>query len=136
MMPAPARNVLGTELESCSTAPMTGYYRDGCCTAGDDDLGRHLVCSVMTDDFLAFTRSRGNDLSTPRPEYSFPGLKAGDRWCLCVLRWKEAADAGRAPQVVLEATHAATLRTVDLDLLRQHAVDAGSKNGRRTPEAE
>ena len=123
MKPAPARNVLGGPLADCSRDPMTGYYRDGCCTAGDDDLGRHLVCAVMTDEFLAFTKAAGNDLSTPRPEYDFPGLKSGDRWCLCVVRWAEAAEAGRAPQVVLEATHAAALRTVPLELLRQHAAD-------------
>ena len=123
MTPARGRNVLGGPLGVCSVDPMTGYYRDGCCTAGEDDLGRHLVCSIMTDEFLAFTKSVGNDLSTPRPEYRFPGLKAGDRWCLCVLRWKEAAAAGKAPKVVLAATHAATLRNVDLDLLRSHAVD-------------
>ena len=122
MTPAPARNVLGQPLEDCSHDPLTGFYRDGCCKAGDDDIGRHLVCAVMTDEFLAFTKAVGNDLSTPRPEYRFPGLKAGDQWCLCVLRWKEAFDAGHAPQVVLEATHAAALRTVSLDDLQQHAV--------------
>ena len=122
MLPAPARNVLGGPLVDCSHDPLTGFYRDGCCTSGDDDVGRHLVCAVMSDEFLAFTKARGNDLSTPRPEYRFPGLKAGDRWCLCVVRWQEAAEVGQAPKVVLEATHASALRTVDLDLLVAHAV--------------
>ena len=130
MKPAPARNVLGGPLADCSRDPLTGYYRDGCCSAGDDDFGRHLVCAVMTDEFLAFTKAKGNDLSTPRPEYRFPGLKAGDRWCLCVLRWQEAAVAGRAPQVDLEATHAAALRTVSLEALQQHAVQSSDREPR------
>ena len=126
MTPAADRNVLGGPLESCSTDPMTGFYRDGCCTAGEEDLGRHLVCAIMTDEFLAFTKAVGNDLSTPRPEYRFPGLKAGDRWCLCAARWQEAYDAGHAPQVVLEATHAKALRSCSLDALQQHAATSPS----------
>ncbi len=116
-----AKNVLGGTLEPCSTEPMTGFYRDGCCNTGPGDVGLHLVCAVMTDDFLAFSKSVGNDLSTPRPEWRFPGLKAGDRWCLCVTRWKEALEAGKAPRVVLEATHISSLEYVDLDDLRAHA---------------
>ncbi len=116
-----ALNVLGEPLESCSTDPMTGFYRDGCCNTGPGDVGLHLVCAVMTDAFLEFTKGVGNDLSTPRPEWRFPGLRAGDRWCLCVLRWKEAMDAGVAPRVVLEATHRSALEFVDLADLREHA---------------
>jgi uncharacterized protein (DUF2237 family) len=118
-----ARNVLGTLLQSCSTDPMTGFYRDGCCNTGPDDLGLHLVCCIVTDDFLEFSKSRGNDLSTPMPPYAFPGLVDGDRWCLCVLRWKEAFEAGMAPHVVLNATHISTLEFVDLEDLRKFAVD-------------
>ncbi|MGA1399657.1 MAG: DUF2237 family protein [Phycisphaerales bacterium] len=113
------RNVLGGPLETCSRSPMTGYFRDGCCRTGEDDLGRHTVCAVMTDEFLTFSKSRGNDLVTPRPEWRFPGLKAGDRWCLCALRWREAYEAGCAPQVVLEATHERTLDVVPLDWLQE-----------------
>jgi hypothetical protein len=119
---APARNVMGTVLQSCSTDPMTGFYRDGSCHTGPEDRGTHTVCAVMTDAFLSFTRSRGNDLSTPQPEYNFPGLEAGDRWCLCASRWKEAADADVAPPVVLEATHEKTLEIVEKDRLVDHAV--------------
>lgn len=118
-----ALNVLGGPLESCSTEPLTGFYRDGCCNTGPGDAGLHLVCAVMTDEFLEFTRRVGNDLSTPRPEWRFPGLNAGDRWCLCVSRWKEALDAGRAPRVVLEATHRSALEFVDLADLRRHTHD-------------
>lgn len=117
-----ARNVLGTELRACSLDPMTGFYRDGCCQTGPEDLGRHTVCAVVTDDFLKFSQKAGNDLSTPRPEYRFPGLRAGDRWCLCAARWKEAWEAGVAPQVVLEATHEATLKLVPLSVLQEHAL--------------
>jgi len=119
-----AKNVLGGELQSCSTEPMTGWFRDGCCNTGPGDMGVHVVCAVMTDAFLAFSRSRGNDLSTPNPEMSFPGLKAGDRWCLCAPRWTEAFEAGAAPQVVLEATHIAALEHCDIDALKAHAVEA------------
>ena len=116
-----ARNVLGGELLSCSLDPVTGFYRNGCCETGPEDMGLHTVCAVMTDDFLAFSRSMGNDLSTPRPEYGFSGLKAGDRWCLCAPRWKEALDAGMAPKLVLEATHEETLAIVPLGVLKDHA---------------
>lgn len=118
-----AKNVLGGPLQSCSTDPMTGYYRDGCCNTGGQDMGVHVVCAVMTDEFLAFSRDRGNDLSTPMPMYRFPGLKSGDQWCLCAARWKEAFDAGLAPQVVLAATHISALEYASLDELRLHAVD-------------
>lgn len=118
-----AKNVLRQPLQPCSTDPMTGFYRDGCCRAGAEDYGLHLVCSIVTEEFLAFSKSRGNDLITPVPEYDFPGLVPGDRWCLCVLRWKEAFEAGVAPQVVLGATHISTLEFVDLDDLQQFAVD-------------
>jgi uncharacterized protein (DUF2237 family) len=117
----PAKNVLGDELESCSTQPMTGFYRDGCCNTGRDDAGLHLVCAEMTDEFLAFSKSRGNDLSTPMPHYDFPGLVEGDRWCLCVMRWKEAYEAGMAPLVNLRATHISALEFVDLEVLREYA---------------
>ena len=116
------KNVLGGELVSCCTDPMTGFYRDGLCRTGADDTGRHTVCIVATDDFLIFSKSVGNDLSTPMPQYSFPGLKEGDRWCLCMLRWKEALEADMAPQVVLEATHEAALTVVTLEDLEAHAV--------------
>lgn len=124
--PRNAANVLGRTLIPCSTAPMTGWFRDGCCNTGPGDTGLHLVCAVMTDDFLAFSKAVGNDLSTPRPEYDFPGLKPGDRWCLCVSRWVEAFRAGKAPAVVLESTHISTLEFVDLEDLKRHAVDAKS----------
>jgi len=120
-----ARNVLGQPLASCSTRPMTGFYRDGCCHTGPEDLGRHTICAIMTEDFLDFSRQAGNDLSTPRPEYQFPGLKPGDRWCLCAARWREAWEAGAAPQVVLEATHEAALRVVPRSVLEEHARTAG-----------
>ena len=129
-MATTARNVLGTPLQSCSTDPMTGFYRTGCCETGRDDEGLHIVCVVATESFLAFSRERGNDLSTPMPQWAFPGLKPGDRWCLCVERWREALDAGAAPAVVLEATHISTLEFVDLDDLRRHAfVEAGGDSG-------
>ena len=113
-----AKNVLGTPLQPCGTDPMTGFYRDGCCETGPEDLGRHTVCAVVTADFLKFTASRGNDLSTPRPEYGFAGLKPGDRWCLCSGRWREAEEANVAPPVVLEATHEKALEEVSLDRLK------------------
>jgi hypothetical protein len=119
---AKAKNVLGEELQSCSNDPITGFYRNGCCDTGEGDYGLHLVCAVMTDEFLEFSRKAGNDLSTPMPAYEFPGLQAGDRWCLCVTRWKEAFDAGCAPQVVLEATHVSALEWVNLADLKAHAV--------------
>lgn len=118
-----ARNVLGGPLASCSEDPLTGWLRDGCCRTDGLDFGRHVVCAVMTEEFLAFTRSRGNDLSTPVPEHGFPGLKPGDRWCLCVDRWREALTAGFAPPVVLAATHIAALGVVSLDDLEAHSID-------------
>ena len=116
-----ARNVLGTELVPCTYDPLTGYFRDGCCHTDMHDLGSHVVCSIVTDEFLEFSRSRGNDLSTPRPEYRFAGLEDGDRWCLCALRWKEALAAGVAPAVVLECTHARALEFVTLEQLQEYA---------------
>lgn len=119
-----ARNVLGSPLEICCTSPMTGFYRDGSCNTGGGDMGAHVVCAQMTEEFLAFTRARGNDLSTPVPAFNFPGLKPGDRWCLCALRWKEALDAGMAPPVVLESTHASALEYVSLNELKSQAIKA------------
>jgi uncharacterized protein (DUF2237 family) len=116
-----ARNVLGGELISCSMNPVTGFFRNGCCETGPEDLGLHTVCAVMSAEFLAFSRAAGNDLSTPRPEYGFMGLKPGDRWCLCAPRWKEALDAGMAPEVVLESTHEETLAIVTLGVLKDYA---------------
>lgn len=118
------RNVLGGPLIACSTDPLTGFYRDGLCRCGPEDAGLHAVCCVMTEEFLAFTKSRGNDLSTPRPEWGFPGLNPGDRWCLCAARWGEALEAGAAPQVVLEATGERALEIVALEDLRAYAVGA------------
>lgn len=106
----------------CGTEPLTGFYRDGCCNSGEEDYGVHTVCVVATADFLEFSKSQGNDLSTPRPEFEFPGLKPGDHWCLCASRWKEAWEAGKAPQVILEATHEKTLDFVKLDELVKFAV--------------
>jgi len=117
-----AKNVLGTPLIPCSLDPLTGFYRNGCCDTGRDDHGLHIVCAVMTDDFLTFSKERGNDLSTPVPEFGFDGLKAGDQWCLCALRWKEAFEAGQAPPVRLEATHISTLEFVSLEELQPFAV--------------
>ncbi len=118
-----AQNVLGGELVSCSLDPLTGFYRDGCCNTGGDDQGVHAVCVRVTAEFLEFSRDAGNDLSTPMPEYHFAGLKPGDQWCLCAERWKEAFDAGSAPLVVLEATHAITLEWASLDELRSFATN-------------
>ncbi len=112
-----SKNIFGEELIPCSLNPLTGFYRDGCCKTDEQDVGTHTVCAVMTDDFLKFTKGRGNDLQTPRPEYLFPGLKAGDKWCLCALRWREAFLAGCAPLVVLEATHETTLNYIPMDWL-------------------
>lgn len=117
-----ACNVLGTALEPCSFAPLTGFYRDGCCNTGAEDRGLHLVCIEATIDFLEFSRAVGNDLSTPIPEYEFPGVQPGDRWCLCVQRWKQALEAGRAPKVHLEATHVSALEFVDLEQLQEYSV--------------
>ena len=119
-----ALNVLRQPLKPCSMDPITGFYRDGCCNTGKEDAGLHLVCIEADDVFLAFSASRGNDLSTPRPEYSFAGVQPGDHWCLCVQRWKEALAGGVAPKVRLESTHISTLEFVDLEVLKQHAVRA------------
>ena len=113
--------MLGGTLESCSLTPLTGWFRDGNCNTDERDHGLHTVCAILTDDFLAFSRAAGNDLSTPRPEYGFPGLSAGDHWCLCAGRWEEARRAGRAPKIRLAATHAATLSVVRLEDLQAHA---------------
>ena len=114
-------NVLGGALFPCSTAPMTGFFRDGRCRTCEQDTGSHTVCAEMTEAFLAFSSERGNDLITPRPEWGFPGLKPGDRWCLCAARWKEAYDAGCAPPVILRATHVRALEVLNLEQLREHA---------------
>ena len=116
-------NVLGEPLASCSTDPMTGFFRTGACMAGPDDVGRHLICCEMTEDFLAFSKTRGNDLTTPRPEQAFPGLRPGDRWCIVAPRWVEAQKAGMAPRVALLATHEAALRYTDLATLKAYALD-------------
>jgi uncharacterized protein (DUF2237 family) len=116
-------NVLGEPLAPCSEQPLTGFFRDGCCNTAPEDIGLHTVCTRVTAEFLEFSRSRGNDLSTPMPEFGFPGLKPGDQWCLCAARWQEALDAGAAPRVVLRATHAATLRLVKLADLKKYALD-------------
>jgi hypothetical protein len=118
-----ARNVLGGELEPCGYDPLTGFYRDGRCDTGAQDAGVHVVCAEMTEQFLAFSISVGNDLSTPRPEHGFPGLRPGDHWCLCASRWQEAFEAGVAPPVRLAATHAAAAEWCSLEALRAHAVD-------------
>ena len=119
----PSRNVLGERLESCSDKPVTGFFRNGCCDTSAEDRGSHTVCAVMTAEFLAFSKARGNDLSTPVPEFGFPGLKPGDRWCLCAPRWQEAFEAGHAPRVVLRATHEGALDHCALADLKRFAVD-------------
>jgi len=115
-------NIFGEPLKKCSDDPVTGFFRDGCCNTGEQDFGMHTVCAVMTDEFLAFSKEQGNDLSTPRPQWNFPGLKEGDRWCLCAGRWLEAWQAGKAPLVDLEATHEETLKIVPIDILISRAV--------------
>ena len=120
---AASQNVLGETLEPCSIDPMTGFYRDGCCQTGPDDVGVHAVCTQVTAEFLAFSKAAGNDLSTPAPQHGFPGLKPGDRWCLCAARWKEALDAGAPAPVILAATHEKALEFVSLEELKRHAVD-------------
>jgi uncharacterized protein (DUF2237 family) len=117
------RNVLGGPLATCSGKPLTGFFRDGCCNTSDEDVGSHTVCVLLTDEFLQFSKARGNDLSTPRPEFDFPGLNAGERWCLCAARWLEALHAGKAPRVVLSACNEAALDIVSLDDLKRHAID-------------
>lgn len=116
-------NVLGESLASCAEEPLTGFYRDGCCNTGPEDFGSHTICTRVTANFLEFSRSAGNDLTTPLLEFGFPGLRPGDQWCLCAARWQEALEAGAAPMVVLQATHAASLRVVRLADLKRHAVD-------------
>jgi uncharacterized protein len=118
-----ARNVLGTSLKTCSLDPLTGWYRDGCCDTEGLDQGMHVVCAEVTAEFLTHQRQIGNDLSTPRPEYGFPGLKPGNRWCVCLSRWKQALDAGVAPRIDLEATHEEALAVVPIDVLRQYALN-------------
>ena len=117
------RNVIGEPLGVCSTRPMTGFFRDGCCATGPEDIGRHVICAEMTSAFLDYSRSRGNDLMTPRPDFGFPGLKPGDRWCLCAARWREALSAGVAPPVLLGSTHQAALDICDLTDLKRFALD-------------
>lgn len=117
-----ANNVFGEPLKTCSEEPLTGFYRNGCCETGPQDFGTHTVCAIMTEEFLDFTRRRGNYLSTPMPQYNFPGLKAGDRWCLCASRWKEALRAGVAPLVDLEATHEKSLEIINMEELLAHAL--------------
>ena len=117
------KNVLGSELQDCGIDPMTGFYRDGCCNTGPGDVGTHTVCAIMTDEFLEHSKSKGNDLITPRPEFDFPGLKAGDAWCLCALRWEEARQAGCAPRVKLTSTNIKTLEMVKFDDLKAHQID-------------
>lgn len=123
-----AKNVLGGDLEVCSTDPVTGFFRDGCCHTSIEDRGMHTICAVMTDDFLVYSKSMGNDLTTPRPEFGFPGLKAGDRWCLCLGRWVEAFETGLAPPVVLEATHASVSEFIDREVLGDHAWEPPEEN--------
>ena len=117
------KNVLGGELESCCSSPMTGYFRDGHCRTDDSDQGSHTECARMTEEFLAFSKRTGNDLSTPHPEFGFPGLKPGDKWCVCVSRWEDAFLAGVAPRIVLGATHERALDLVELEELKAHALD-------------
>ncbi len=119
-----ALNILGAPLALCSTAPLTGWQRDGCCNTDANDRGLHVVCAVMTAEFLAFSKSAGNDLSTPQPSYGFPGLRPGDRWCLCAARWEEARLAGFAPDVIAEASHAKALEVTSLGHLQAHAITA------------
>jgi uncharacterized protein len=117
------KNVLGGQLETCCISPMTGFYRNGKCETGTNDTGSHVVCAQVTQEFLEYTRSQGNDLSTPMPMSNFPGLKPGDRWCLCASRWQEAFDAGVAPPIILAATHEAALKSVAIEELKKHAFD-------------
>ena len=116
-------NIFGDEIEACCYDPMTGYFRDGFCNTDEHDYGSHVVCAVMTDDFLEFSKSKGNDLSTPRPEFNFPGLKEGDSWCLCAARWLEAYQYNSAPKIYLKKTHLESLRIIDFDILKEYAID-------------
>ena len=122
-MPPDDKNVLGGSLAPCSTSPRTGFFRDGCCNTGPDDVGLHVVCAQVTAEFLEFAREQGNDLITPMPEFGFPGLKPGDRWCVCAATWRQAFDAGVASPVVLAATNEETLAVIPLSALKQHALD-------------
>ncbi len=128
----PDRNVLGGELQPCSVDPLTGFYRTGSCSTGSEDFGCHAVCAQLTEEFLTFSKAAGNDLSTPAPQYGFPGLKPGDRWCVCAPRWKEALDAGAAPPVILEATHEAALKYVSRSILEEYALSK-SEGGEELP---
>ncbi len=121
--PDEQRNVFGEPIDMCSNRPMTGFYRTGCCHTGEDDVGLHTVCIEVSEEFLAYSKLRGNDLSTPLPEFGFSGLEPGDRWCLCAQRWCEALDAGMAPRVILRATHVATLEVASLEDLKRYAID-------------
>ncbi|MFT6371090.1 MAG: hypothetical protein ACJAWH_002175 [Maribacter sp.] len=116
------KNVLGTELQPCCFEPKTGFYRDGFCKTGEEDFGTHIVCAMMTNEFLEYTKSRGNDLSTPIPQWGFPGLREGDKWCLCIMRWLEAEKAGKAPKIALEATNEKALDYTTLELLKSYAL--------------
>lgn len=118
-----SKNVFGEALIPCSFEPLTGFYRDGCCSTGEEDRGKHTVCAVMTDDFLSFSKAKGNDLSTPMEEFGFPGLKAGDRWCLCVERWVEAWEAGFAPKVIMQSTEESALNYAPMEILKEFAID-------------
>jgi uncharacterized protein (DUF2237 family) len=122
-MPLEDKNVLGGKLAACSTSPRTGFYRDGCCNTGPEDLGLHVVCVQVTAEFLAFARDQGNDLITPAPEYGFPGLNPGDRWCVCAATWRQAYEAGVPAPVVLAATHEETLAVIPMEALKEHALD-------------
>ena len=117
------KNVFGEELETCSTNPMTGFFRDGCCRTDAQDVGMHVVCAEVTEEFLEFSKATGNDLSTPNPDFDFPGLKPGDRWCVCALRWKEAMENGVAPPVVLTSTNESVLEVISLEELKRHSLD-------------
>ena len=117
------KNVLGSELSDCSMDPLTGFFRNGCCNTDERDVGTHTVCAIVTEAFLEFSKRQGNDLTTPRPEFNFKGLKDGDSWCLCALRWREANDAGCAPRVKLTATNIKTLDYIELEILKQHQID-------------
>jgi uncharacterized protein len=121
-MSVKGKNVLGAELQDCSRDPMTGFFRDGCCRTREDDTGRHVVCVRVTAEFLEFSRRVGNDLSTPMPEYNFPGLNPGDQWCLCALRWQEALESGAAPLIDLHATHEAALNYIDLEDMKLNSI--------------
>ena len=117
------KNVLGGELLECGIKPITGFFRDGCCRTNEQDLGLHVVCVEITNEFLQFSKSKGNDLSTPKPEFEFPGLKPGDRWCICAIRWKEALEHGNAPQIYLQSTNIAALEVLSLEDLKKYAID-------------